>query len=613
MNEHFVSVKVDREERPDVDAIYMDAVQALTQRGGWPMSVWLTPEGKPFYGGTYFPPEDRGGMPSFKRVLLSVSQAYRERRGDVERSADELVGVIDRQVALGRSEDEPTLDRLDAAFQRIASRFDPAEGGFGPAPKFPASNTLEVLLRLHARYGWPHALDMVTRTLTKMARGGIYDQLGGGFHRYSVDHKWLVPHFEKMLYDNALLTRIYLHAYQVMSDPLYRRVVEETLEYVRREMTAPGGGFYATQDADSEGHEGRFFVWTPGEIRALLGEEADFALDYWAVSGGPNFEGRSILWVPRDPADVAGQHGLSEGELAACIEAARQVLFEAREARVRPHRDDKIITAWNGLMLTSVAEAARVFERADWLAMAVNCAKFLLGTLRQAGRLLRTYKDGQAKFNAYLEDYAFLCEGLIELYQSTFDRRWFDEALALTETMLDLFWDDEVGFYDTSRDHEALIVRPQSLQDGATPAGNSAAVAVLLRMAILAGRPDFRSKAARVLRDLVPVTLQFPSAFGHLLTQLDFYLGEPHEIALVGDPAAEDLRALLEVVNGPFRPNQVVALAHPGDGEVGEAIPLLADRHQVDELATAYVCRNYTCKMPVTTPGALERDLQREE
>jgi uncharacterized protein YyaL (SSP411 family) len=501
---------------------------------------------------------------------------------------------------------------LDAAFQNIARRYDAAEGGFGPAPKFPASNTMEVLLRLHARHGWPHALEMVTHTLNKMARGGIYDQLGGGFHRYSVDHQWLVPHFEKMLYDNALLMRIYLHAYEVTGDDLYRRVVEETLEYVRREMTSPEGGFYATQDADSEGHEGKFFVWTPDEIRDVLGDEANLALEYWAVSDGPNFEGKSILWLPRDPADIAEQHDLSEAALAERMETARRALFEAREERVKPGRDNKIITAWNGLMLTSVAEAARVFEREDWLETAVNCAEFALNTLRRDGRLLRTYKDGQAKFNAYLEDYAFLCEGLIELYQSTFDRRWFDEALALTETMLDLFWDEEAGFYDTSRDHADLIVRPQNLQDGATPSGNSAAVAVLLRMAILAGRPDFQRKAGRVLRELVPITQQYPSAFGHLLTQLDFYLGEPHEVALVGDPAAGDTRALLEVVNQTYRPNQVVALAYPGDGEVGQAIPLLADRHQIGGAATAYVCRNYTCKLPVNTPEALERDLQRE-
>jgi uncharacterized protein YyaL (SSP411 family) len=612
MNDLFVNIKVDREERPDVDAIYMDAVQALTQRGGWPMSVWLTPDGRPFYGGTYFPPEDSMGMPGFKRVLRYVAQAYRERRDEVERSADELTGHIDRQISLTGTDDALTTDTLDAAFQAIARRFDADEGGFGGAPKFPPTNTLEVLLRMHYRHGWDHALEMVTHTLDKMARGGIYDQLGGGFHRYSVDARWLVPHFEKMLYDNALLTRIYLHAYQVTEDDLYRRIVEETLAYVQREMTDPGGGFYATQDADSEGHEGKFFIWTPDEIREVLGDDADLALDYWAVSDGPNFEGKSILWVPRDPEKIAEKHGLSVEQLAERIEGARQKLFDARESRVKPGRDDKIITAWNGLMLTGVAEAARVFERGDWLQMAVACAEFVLGALRREGRLLRTYKDGQAKFNGYLEDYAFMAEGLLELYYSTLDRRWFDEALALADTMLDLFWDDEAGFYDTTHDHEDLIVRPQSLSDGATPSGNSAAVAVLLRLAILAGRPDFQRKAAQVMAGLVPLMQQFPSGFGHLLTQLDFHLGEPHEIALVGDPEADDTLALLEVINRPYRPNQVLALARPGDGDIGEAIPLLASRHQLDGTATAYVCRNYTCKLPVNTPQALERDLQRD-
>jgi uncharacterized protein YyaL (SSP411 family) len=392
----------------------------------------------------------------------------------------------------------------------------------------------------------------------------------------------------------------------------YKRVVEETIEYIRREMTDSDGGFYATQDADSEGHEGKFFVWTPDEIRDVLGDESDLGLDYWGMSGAPNFEGKSILWVPIAPEEVAEKHGLSIDEMAGRIEKARAALFEVREKRIKPGRDDKIITAWNGLLLTSVAEAARVLEREDWLEMATNCAEFVLDKLREDGRLLRTYKDGEAKFNAYLEDYAFLCEGLVELYQSSFDRRWFDEALALTETMVDLFWDEESGFYDTSRDHEELIVRPQSFQDGATPSGNSAAVAVLLRMGILAGKPEFQRIAARVLRDFAPVGQQYPRAFGHLLTQLDFYLGEPHEIALVGDPAADDTRALLKVVNGPYRPNQVLALAQSDDGDIADAIPLLADRTQIDGAATAYVCRNYTCKMPVNTPDALKRDLERE-
>ena len=615
MNEHFINIKVDREERPDVDSVYMNAVQALTGRGGWPMSVWLLPDGRPFFGGTYFPDTPRHGLPSFRQVLLRVAAAYREQRDLLEKEADSLTRAISGRVLL-ESERNRTFsaETLKVAFQGIAARYDARHGGFGSAPKFPPAMTLEFLLRLHRRYGWPQALKMTTHTLDRMAWGGMYDQVGGGFHRYSVDALWLVPHFEKMLYDNALLIRAYLYGYQVTGEPRYRRVVEQTVEYIRREMTDPQGGFYSSQDADSEGEEGKYFVWTEEELRAALGSSVNVeaVLDYWGVKAGPNFEGRSILWVPEEPEKVAARNGLSVETLRDEVEKARQTLSRRREERIRPGCDDKILTAWNGLMINSLAQAGRALGREEYVRMATRAADFILRELQQDGRLLRSCKDGRARFNAYLEDYAFLTEGLIELYQTTFDLRWFKEALALTGRMVDLFWDDEAGFYDTSHDHEELVTRPQELADNATPSGTSSAVAVLLRMAILAGREDWRERAERILNRLNSAIQGYPSAFAYLASQLDFALSGPHEIALVGDPESEEMRGLLEVLRGPYRPNQVVALCRPGEEEATRWIPLLAGREQVDGRATAYVCRNFACRLPVTTPEALEAELAEE-
>jgi uncharacterized protein YyaL (SSP411 family) len=613
LNEHFVSIKVDREERPDVDAIYMSAVQAISGGGGWPMSVWLLPDGRPFYGGTYFPKTPRYGMPSFRQVLERIVSAFRENRAALERDAGSLTGVIERHVELRDGHDQlPPPEVLDAAFQALADRYDSRHGGFGQQPKFPPSMSLDLLLRLYHRHGWEHALEMVTHTLDRMAWGGMYDQIGGGFHRYSVDAAWLVPHFEKMLYDNALLIGAYLHGYQVTGEPRYREVVEGTIAYIEREMTDPAGGFYSTQDADSEGEEGKFFVWQEEELRDALGEavNVEAVLDYWGVAQGPNFEGHNILWVPEAPEKVAVRHDMAPDALLAEVEKARTILFERREGRIKPGRDEKILTAWNGLMISRLAQAARVLERDDYAALAANAASFVLAELRRDGRLLRSYKDGQAKFNAYLEDYAFLIEGLIELYQATFDLRWFKEALALTGLMVELFWDDEAGFYDTSHDHEALIFRPQDLGDGATPAGTSGAVASLLRMAILADRPDWREKAERILARLGTSIQTYPGTFAYLAGQLDFALSGAYEIALVGDPSADETRALLRVINRSYRPNQVLALRHAnGADAAADLIPLLAEREMVNGAATAYVCRNFVCRLPVTTPDALEKEL----
>ncbi len=614
MNNLYVCIKVDREERPDVDAIYMNAVQALTGSGGWPMSVWLLPDGRPYYGGTYFPDEPRHNMPSFSQMLVKMEKLYRERRDRVEDQATRLTAAISGRILLESEQNQlPSDEILAGAFQRLAERFDRTWGGFGSQPKFPPSMALELLLQMHHRYGWGHGLDMVTHTLDRMAGGGMNDQIGGGVHRYSVDAKWLVPHFEKMLYDNALLLRIYLHGYQVTGKPRYRQVVEQTAEYVRREMTAPGGGFYSAQDADSEGVEGKFFVWSEDELREVLGGSTgiDAVLDYWGVTRGPNFEGKSILWVPEEPEVVAARHDLPVESLMGEVERARDRLFERRETRVRPGLDDKILTAWNGLMINSLAQAGRVLRNPAYTAMAARAADFILSDLRKEGRLLRSYKDGEARLAAYLEDYALLIEGLIELYQTTFDLRWFTTAKELTLQMIALFWDDESGFYDTAHDHESLITRPQEVMDNAVPSGTSAAVGALARLSILADHPEGWRLAERVLERLGSAVAQYPTGFGYLGAHLAFMISGPHEIALVGPAESDAMQALLAVVRQPYRPHQVVAHRAPGDEAAPAAIPLLAGREMVDGRPTAYVCRSYACQLPVTTPDALRDQLDR--
>lgn len=614
MNELFINIKVDREERPDVDAIYMNAVQALTGRGGWPMSVWLLPDGRPFFGGTYYPAHPSGSMPSFKQVMRRVADLYRDKRDSVEDQATRLTAAISGRVLLESEHNvDPSAAVLETAYQGIAARYDSRWGGFSGQPKFPPSMTLELLLRMYDRFGWDDALTMTTHTLDRMAWGGMYDQVGGGFHRYSVDARWLVPHFEKMLYDNALLLRIYTHAYQVTHEPRYRRVVEETAAYLRREMTGPQGGFYSSQDAESEGKEGKFFVWRLEELHHVLGRGAavDAVLDYWGVADGPNFEGHSILWAPEPPDVVAARHDMTPEALLAAVEDARARLFAVREARVHPGRDDKILAAWNGLAINSLAQAGRALADPTLTGMAVAAADFVLGQMCEDGRLYRSYKDGRAHLNGYLEDYAFMAEALIELYQTTFDLRWYREALALCEALVSRFWDDEAGFYDTAHDHESLITRPQEVTDNATPSGTSGALAALARMAALAGRADWREKVERVLARIGPAVAQYPTAFAYFGAQIDFVTRPPHEVAVVG--AADDAGTanLLEALFHPYRPGQVVAFRAASDGAAAETIPLLAGRDPVDGRAAAYVCRQFTCRLPVTTAVDLAAELAR--
>jgi len=606
MNEHFVNIKVDREERPDLDQIYMNAVQMMTHHGGWPMTVFLTPDGVPFYGGTYYPPQDRYNMPGFPRVLISIAEAYRDRQDDIRETGTSLVNELQRLSKTSGSDFPINVELIDAAYAGIVRSYDSIHGGFGGAPKFPPAMTLEFLLRTYVRTGNREALEIVRNTCQKMANGGIYDQLGGGFHRYSTDARWLVPHFEKMLYDNALLSRLYLHYFQLSEDQLARNTVEGILDYILREMTDPAGGFYSTQDADSEGHEGKFFVWDIKEIQSALGETAAARFcDYYNITESGNFEGKNIPNVMRTIEDVAVAHNVSVSELAASLNESKRILFELREDRIKPDRDEKVLTAWNGLMLASFAEAGVVLDRPDYTDAARRNAEFVLANLRRDGVLLRTWKAGVAKFNGYLEDYAFLIEGLVTLFETTGEFRWLEEAQTLTERMIEEFWDNENnGFFFTGKSHEDLIVRSKDYFDNATPSGNSVAADVLLRLAILTGRENYREFGTAIIREVGDSIRRYPSGFGYALSAADFLLATPKEVAIVGNDSA-GIRPLLQEVWRRYLPNKVVAPSFGG----AQTIPLLENRPLLNDLPTAYVCEHYTCKQPVNSVSALADQL----
>jgi uncharacterized protein len=605
MNEHFVNVKVDREERPDVDAIYMEAVQAISGHGGWPMTVFLDPDGVPFYGGTYYPPDESRGMPSFRMVMEAIVDAFENKREEIR----ERAGVARAQLgAVGEIEPDPALPtaaELEEAVGNLLAGADRRHGGFGGAPKFPPASALELLLTRGET-------EVVAETLDAMLAGGIYDQVGGGFARYSVDAVWLVPHFEKMLYDNALLARAYLHAWQRLGRERYRRVCEETLDWMLREMRGPEGGFYSAVDADSEGVEGRFYVWTPEQIREVLqgpqnpsslsSEQVERLLGFWGVSEAGDFEGANILHLAEG----------AEAEAPDGLDVARAALYEARARRVWPGLDDKRLTAWNALAIGALAEAGAVLGREDYLDAAVACAEFVLGALRDGdGHLLRTYKDGDARLNAYLEDHAFLLEALLTLYESSFEPRWYEEAVGIAEATIARFGDAERGgFFSTSADHEELIVRRKELGDHPIPSGNSAAAVGLLRLAALSGERRYAEEATGVLRLFARTATRHPQGFAHLLRALDLWLEPTREVALV-TPAGEDPGAatgdLAAVVRADFRPRLVLAAGAEGATEP----PLLRDRTAVDGAPAAYVCENFACRLPVTAPAALKSELER--
>jgi len=611
LNAHFVAIKVDREERPDLDEIYMTAVQMMTGGGGWPLSVFLTPELKPFYGGTYFPPEDRHGMPGFKRVLTALADLWREKPEDVARDAENVVRALQAQVT-------PSLSRaggLDKsvfvqAAAELRSTFDPAWGGFGSAPKFPPCAAIALLLRQHRQSGEKDLLDMATVTLDRMALGGLYDQIGGGFHRYSTDAQWLVPHFEKMLYDNALLTQVYLEAWQATRKTLYRRIATETLDYVLRDMTDAHGGFHSAEDADSEGQEGKFYVWRPGEIRAVLGEEdGTLFCGYYGVSNAGNFEGENILHVPNDISEFARRRQVSAGDLEKRLAPLRQKLREVRERRVRPGKDDKVLSAWNGMMISALARGYQVLGEDRFLKAAQRAADFVLTTMMRDGLLLRSYRsgsgkeqEGQAKLPAYLDDYAQMANALVDLYEATFDLRWLSAADELSQKMVADFWDaKDAGFFYTSAAHKNLLVRTKPYYDGVVPSGNAAAAFVLLRLAKLLDNADYAGQAGAVLSGLQESLHAQPRAHLNLLCAADFHLRPTREIAIAGKPASDAAKRFLQVIHARFIPNKVLACLEPGAPDAGATM--------IGGKTTVYVCEHFVCKRPVVDAAELAKIL----
>ncbi|HUP47780.1 MAG TPA: thioredoxin domain-containing protein [Thermoanaerobaculia bacterium] len=595
LNREFVSIKVDREERPDVDSIYMQAVQMMTGHGGWPMSVFLTPDGRPFYAGTYFPPDDRHGLPGFSRVVSHVAEAYRTRRKDVEEAGIEVqraIGAGMRIEPSGSAIDHASLDRAAAG---IARNYDPVHGGFGGAPKFPPSMSLDFLMQVAHRSGDAQLRRIVTHTLTMMARGGMYDQVGGGFHRYSVDARWLVPHFEKMLYDNALLARLYTRAWQWSKEPLFARIANEILGYVLREMTSPEGGFYSTQDADSEGEEGKFYVWDRSELMDILGsDEGRVFCALYDVTERGNWEGKNILNMPRDPMDVAADLGLTAEELESIAAHGKCKLYGVRSERVWPGRDEKILAGWNGWMLAAFSEAALAFDREDYREAVRRNADFLLRRIDSSGRLTR-----HARIPGLLEDYSGVAWGLGLAFEATHERRYLDVARTLGEQIITRFEDRQNdGFFDTPIDHEKLIARPKDLFDNATPAGTSVACDVLLRLSLLFGEPRYAEIASRALDTTWPMAERYPNGFGFLLSVAEWRAGQPREIAITGPLDEETFRTLRRVAGETFLPHRVL-VAGPGAGD----LPLMEGRSP-DE-TVAYVCQAYACQEPTSDPQRL--------
>ena len=599
MNELFVNIKLDREERPDVDQIYMRAVQALTRSGGgWPLSVFLTPDRKPFFGGTYFPPEDRYGRAGFPSVLRQVSEAYRTRQEDIVRVTDQIAAFL-AEVPQA-ADDLPPDSLLQVSFKQNLESFDRTWGGFGGAPKFPRSMALSFLMRYYKRSDAPQALAMVTRTLDGMANGGMYDHLGGGFHRYSTDERWLVPHFEKMLYDNALLARTYLEAYQLTGRERYAAVAREIFGYLMREMRAPGGGLYSAQDADSEGEEGKFYVWSRSEVDSVLGDHAEFFCACYDVTSGGNFEGANILWTPNDLAKVAAASHLSPTEAQARLAADRARLLSVRGGRIWPHRDEKVLSAWNGLALGAFAFGYQVLGDPALLKAAGDIASFLESEMWDGRTLKARWADGEVRYDGYLDDYAFVAWGLLDLYESTFDPNQLKLAFGLMDAAEVQFAAPGGGYYFAPAGNSDLLARPQEVYDGALPSGNSIMVLNLLKRSEYTGDPAFKNRAVRVLKAYKSDVEQHPASFPQMLCALDFFYGTPREVVIVGTrPAAADLLAALR---REFSPNKVVLLSVPGDGRLAGLTPLVDGKEAQAGKAMAYVCRDFTCRLPTADP-----------
>jgi uncharacterized protein YyaL (SSP411 family) len=611
MNRHFVNVKVDREERPDLDEIYMRAVQAMTGSGGWPMSVFLTPDLEPFFCGTYFPPVRAWGRRSFPEIVEALALAWEQDRQGVVKRAKDLAAMLSRESET-RTHGEVDRRVLDLSLTMLRQAFDPVWGGFGGAPKFPHAAHLRLLARHAKRTGEAEAMRMVMLTLDRMAEGGIYDQLGGGFHRYSTDERWLVPHFEKMLYDNALLVPAYLEAHLATGSDAFAHVARECCEWVLREMTTAEGAFASSQDADTEGEEGRFYAWSLRELETVLGAElARRAAEWYGVTDQGTFEhGRSVLWRHEPPARVAERLRMPREGLEAEMEEARRRLFAAREERIRPSTDDKVLASWNGLMISALAQSHQVLGLERHLRAARKAARFVLDRMRQDdGSLFATARGTRAHLDAYLDDYAFVIQALIDLYESDFDPEWLREALVLERIVAERFEDaDAGGFFTTASDHERLLTRLKSTHDGALPAGSGVHALNLLRLAELTGRAELAKRAERTILSLGALVNRYPAGFSQLLMALDFLSAGPREIVVVGDPADSAVMGMLSAIRRRFMPQRVVALASPGADTL--LLPLLEGRTAPEGGARAYVCRNYACMEPIETPEALAAQLE---
>jgi uncharacterized protein YyaL (SSP411 family) len=612
MNQRFINIKVDREERPDLDELYMNAVQVMTGSGGWPMTVFLTPALIPFHAGTYFPPEDRGGMPGLTKILVVVSDYYRSHRGEVEKMEAQLQNALHQIAEINPSREAMSDQVLSKAFDALESQFDPIYGGFGKAPKFPGSMALSFLLRYWKSKGSKKALEMVERTLEKMAQGGIYDHLGGGFHRYSVDERWLIPHFEKMLYDNALLSRTYFEAYQATQKVRYRRVGEEILNYVLREMKSPEGGFYSTQDADSEGEEGKFYVWTRDEIKKVLGKEKGTPFcAYYGVGTEGNFEGgASVLNIASTLENVSQLYGTSVEDLGKLLEEGREKLYAEREKRVKPGRDEKILTSWNGLMISSFVDGFRVAGNEKYLKGAVDAARFILQEMRKGGHLMRVFNKGKSRVTGYSEDYAFLIQALIDLYEATFEMEWLKEAEDLNRRMIHQFWDERNGgFFFTGVENESLIARSKNPYDSAIPSANSIAVFNLIRLGYLTGEESLKQKAEQILHLFHSFLDQHPSGFAQMLSGLSFFL-DPQEVGIIGSKNDLKTKSMLKEIYLAYLPNKILSLRDPQDSVEGSWFPFLREK-TVQEVPTTFVCKGFTCLPPVRNEKELKKILER--
>jgi len=613
MNDNFVSIKVDREQRPDVDEIYMKAVQIMTGSGGWPLSVFLTSEGKPFYRGTYFPPTDRYGHTGFERLLLAIADSWKNRRQELVDSAGKLSDTL-ANLTRPTQKEKLSPEMLKGAFDYFRDIFDGTNGGFGLAPKFPQPTNLSMLLCYWYSTGDEQALQMVEKTLDAMAKGGIYDHIGGGFHRYATDTRWLIPHFEKMLYDQALLSKVYLQAYQVTKKKEYARIAREIFDYVLRDMTDADGGFYSAEDADSEGKEGTFYLWDPEQIASILDKDQTKLFNaYYGVSRKGNFEeGKTILNITTSTEQLEKKFLKDQATIVNILTTARIKIFNVRATRVRPHRDDKVITAWNGLMISSLAYGGTVLEEEKYVEAAKQAAKFVLGTLHKDGRLMRYYRDAQVVEKAFLDDYAFMIMALLELYEATFDAKWLIEAKELSEEMIELFADNEQGgFFLAGKDNEKLIVRIKPNSDGAIPSGNSVAALALLKLGRLTMNQQFTEQAGKVLESFSQQLKQSPAYSSAMLTALSFWLGPTQEIVIAGTAKAADTKQMFKLLRGKFLPNAVVLLHEQNNAGSGiyRIVPFIKNQVVIDGKATAYVCENYVCKQPVNKINDLAKML----